>query len=269
MSKISKFIDACFAACLCPVLALLLGCAPTSQVEPDASPPTTAEAATPTTTLATEPQAEENTVTLHPQLHAYVETVLPTLVTIPDDRREVLDQIATFVRERGAAGQPIRLVFICTHNSRRSHMTQIWAATAAAWYGIEGVETYSGGTEATAFNPRAVAAMRGAGFQIGEVPADAVNPHYAVSFAVDGAALDVFSKTYDAAGNPSSDFVAIMTCSQADQACPFVRGSALRVSLPYEDPKVADGTPEEATRYDERARQIAGEMFYLFSKVEG
>jgi arsenate reductase len=199
-------------------------------------------------------------VTLHPELHAYVEALLPTLATIPDARRETLHRIAAFVRERGAAGKPAQLVFICTHNSRRSHMSQIWAATAAAWYGIDGVETYSGGTEATAFNPRAVAAMRRAGFEIDD---------HTVSFAVDRAALEVFSKTYDSAGNPSSDFAAIMNCSEADQACPFVRGALLRISLPYEDPKLADGTPEEAARYDERALQIAGEMFYLFSRVKG
>lgn len=208
-------------------------------------------------------------VAVHPELHAYVETLLPTLATISVDRRETLDRIATFVRERGAAGQPIRLMFICTHNSRRSHMGQIWAATAASWYGIEDVETYSGGTEATAFNPRAVEAMRRAGFEIDTASGDADNPHHAVRFALDRASLDVYSKTYDSAGNPSSDFAAIMTCSQADQACPFVRGATLRISLPYEDPKLADDTPEEAARYDERARQIAVEMFYSFSKVKG
>jgi arsenate reductase (thioredoxin) len=58
-----------------------------------------------------------------------------------------------------------------------------------------------------------------------------------------------------------------MTCDEADQDCPFVKGAALRISLPYEDPKVADGTPEEAARYDARSRQIATEMLYLFSKV--
>lgn len=265
MSQISKIIDTCFAVGLGLLFVSFLGCAPASRNEHDASstqPPVTAEP-------QAEPQAERTSVTFHPELHAYVETLLPTLATIPDDRRETLDRIAAFVRESGAAGQPVRLVFICTHNSRRSHMSQIWAATAASWYGIDGVETHSGGTEATAFNPRAVAVMRRAGFEIDEPPDDAANLHYAVSFAVDRASLDVFSKTYDGAGNPSSDFVAIMTCSQADQACPFVRGAVLRISLPYEDPKVADGTPEEAARYDERARQIAVEMFYLFSKVKG
>lgn len=207
-------------------------------------------------------------VPLHPQLHAYVETLLPTLVAIPDERRETLDRIATFVRERKAAGQPVRLMFICTHNSRRSHMSQIWAATAAAFYGIDGVETHSGGTEATAFNPRAVAAMRRAGFAIADAPADAGNPHHAVAYAADGPTLDVFAKTFDSAGNPNAEFAAIMNCSEADQACPFVPGAVLRISLPYEDPKLADDTPDEAARYDERAQQIGREMFYLFSLIK-
>src|SRR5690606_3008009 len=187
----------------------------------------------------------------------------------PEERRETLKRIASFVHERRAAGQPVRLMFICTHNSRRSHMSQIWAATAAAWYGVDGVETYSGGTEATAFNPRAVAAMRRAGFAIDEAPSVDANPHYAIRFALDRPALDVFSKTFDAASNPSSDFAAIMNCSEADDACPIVPGAALRISLPYDDPKLADDSPEEADRYDERAQQIAREMFYLFSRVAG
>ncbi|MFO7564557.1 MAG: hypothetical protein R6X02_18070 [Enhygromyxa sp.] len=199
--------------------------------------------------------------------HDYVESVLPTLATIPKQRRETLERIAGFVHERRVAGQPARLMFICTHNSRRSHMSQIWAASAAAWYGLDGVESYSGGTEATAFNPRAVAAMRRAGFVIDEGPAGLANPRYAVRFARDRPALEVFSKTFDTASNPGSDFAAIMNCSEADDACPIVRGAALRISLPYEDPKLADGTPEEAERYDERARQIAREMLYLFSRV--
>jgi len=208
-------------------------------------------------------------MTPYPDLHAYVESLLPTRAAIPQARRATLDRIASFVHERRAAGQPARLMFICTHNSRRSHMSQIWAATAAAWYGIDNVEAYSGGTEATAFNPRAVAAMRRVGFEIDELPSsDGTNPHYAVRFAADSSALEVFSKTFDADSNPSSEFAAIMNCGEADEACPIVRGAALRVSLPYDDPKLADGARDEAERYAERAQQIAREMFYLFSRVD-
>lgn len=144
-------------------------------------------------------------------------------------------------------------------------MAQLWAATAAAHFGVEPVCTYSGGTEATAFNPRAVAALKRAGFEIQNPGGD--NPRYRVTYAAGGPVLECFSKTYDDALNPSDGFAAIMTCSEADEACPVVHGAALRSRLRYEDPKVADGTPGEAAVYDERCLQIAGEMLYLFSTL--
>ena len=201
-------------------------------------------------------------------LAASVADVLAAIDTVPADRREPLETIAAFVRARRAAGEPATLVFICTHNSRRSHMGQLWAATAALHYGIEGVETYSGGTEATAFNPRAVATLRRAGMRIDAPPGGADNPRYTVSLSPGGPTLEAFSKTYSEPPNPTEDFAAIMTCNEADRACPFVKGAALRVALPYVDPKEADGTPQEAATYDERSAQIATEMFWLFSRVD-
>ena len=76
-----------------------------------------------------------------------------------------------------------------------------------------------------------------------------------------------FSKVYDAPVNPSEGFVAVMTCTQADEDCPYIPGAALRVALPYDDPKASDGSTAEAATYDERCRQIATEMFYLFRSV--
>ena len=144
-------------------------------------------------------------------------------------------------------------------------MSQLWSATAAAWYGVNDVGTFSGGTEATAFNPRAVAALQRAGFVI-ENPGGE-NPHYRVTYGPEASAMECFSKKHDDPSNPESGFAAVMTCSQADKNCPVVMGAALRAAIPYDDPKAADGTPEEAQRYDERCRQIATEMFYLFSRV--
>jgi hypothetical protein len=72
---------------------------------------------------------------------------------------------------------------------------------------------------------------------------------------------------YADAANPQREFCAIMTCSQADEACPNVAGAANRIAIPYEDPKAADGTPEEAAVYDERCAQIARETLYAFSLV--
>ena len=184
---------------------------------------------------------------------------------IEPERKRRLAALAAFIRERMQNDEPARLTFICTHNSRRSQLAQVWAAVAAAQYGIEQVHTFSGGTEATAFNPRAVAALRRAGFVIEDPGGD--NPRYAVGAAPGMPPLQLFSKTFEHPDNPQEGFAALMTCSEADQACPFVPGADLRLALPYEDPKVADGTPEETERYDERSHQIATEMLYAFSRV--
>lgn len=204
---------------------------------------------------------------LNPRLAASIETGIGELGDVPEERRAQLDRIAKHVAERRAAGEPAKLLFICTHNSRRSHMGQLWAAAAAAHFGIDGVQTYSGGTEATAFNPRAVAALTRAGFEIDAPAGEADNPRYAVGLGEGLPTHEAFSKRYMDAPNPTQGFVAVMTCSDADQACPFVEGAALRIAIPYVDPKASDGTPEEAATYDERSQQIAREMLYLFSRV--
>ncbi len=211
------------------------------------------------------PAVLQKPILFYPELSDYIESVLPGMEVLSAGRREHLSEIAGFVRQQIEAGQPAKLTFICTHNSRRSHFGQIWAATAATYFELEKVETYSGGTEATAFNPRAVAAIRRAGFRVENPGGD--NPRYFVRMGEAVPPLVCFSKTYDDPFNPREDFAAIMTCSEADMNCPFVPGAALRVPVAYDDPKEADNTPEEVSRYDERCRQIATEMFYLFSLV--
>lgn len=204
---------------------------------------------------------------LHPTITEHLERVGAMRRDLPEERKAVLDRVATYVAEQRSEGKTAKLVFICTHNSRRSQLSQLWASAAAAHYGVEGVEAFSGGTEATAFNPRAVATLERAGFEI-DSPADgSSNPEYAVSFSGSQPPIRAFSKRYADPPNPASDFAAIMTCSDADASCPFVHGAELRVALPYVDPKVSDGQPSEAATYDERRDQIAAEMFYLLAEV--
>ncbi len=202
---------------------------------------------------------------MHPRLERYIGRALQNIDEIPGERKRALTRISEFVATKRAAGEVAELVFICTHNSRRSQMGQLWAAAGAAHFKIDGVLAYSGGTEATAFNPRAVAAMRKAGFVI-ENPGGA-NPRYRATLDEDGPVMECFSKRYDDPSNPASGFAAIMTCSDADEACPVVVGAALRVPIPYEDPKIADGKPNEADCYEERCLQIGTEMLYLFARV--
>jgi arsenate reductase (thioredoxin) len=203
--------------------------------------------------------------------------LLPTLVKkterlqsefskIPDDRKLLLVQLTQFIEARVKENQPIYLTFICTHNSRRSHIAQIWAQTAAALYTIKNVACYSGGTEATAFNPRAVTAMIDAGFNI-SITKPGENPRYAVKFSNAEAPLTVFSKRYDDAVNPAKDFAAVMTCSHADENCPVVSGASKRIALTYDDPKEFDGTPLESQKYTERVNEIGREILFAFSNV--
>jgi protein-tyrosine-phosphatase len=202
-----------------------------------------------------------------PTAHAFISAAIAEFPTIPADRQLALRKLALFAQTKVKAGEPAQLTFICTHNSRRSHMAQIWAQTAAAWYGIKGLTAYSGGLEATAMNPRTVRALERAGLAI-TPETEGKNPIYSVKFSETLAPIKSFSKVYNAQGNPTANFAAAMTCSHADKNCPLVEGSTLRVSIPYEDPKAADDTPEESARYDATAHLIATEMFYLVSQIK-
>ncbi|MBD3402029.1 protein-tyrosine-phosphatase [candidate division GN15 bacterium] len=202
----------------------------------------------------------------NPTVQSYIQQRTGEFETIPAERRERLGELAGFVEQRLGAGQTAKLTFICTHNSRRSHFAQLWARAAADYFGVPDVATFSGGTEATAFNPRAVAAMRRAGFVIDQTTDDS-NPVYEVRYTDTARPMQAFSKVYNEFPNPGEDFCAVMTCGDADANCPVVPGAARRVAIPYEDPKNYDDTEREQSAYDERCAQIGREMLYLFSLV--
>ena len=199
-------------------------------------------------------------------LNDYCTSLIQELDLIPAERATPLKEIGNFIVQKLEQGHPAQLLFICTHNSRRSQFGQIWAKSAARYYGIDTIDTYSGGTEATAFNPRAVHSLERAGFKVSVNPQDRDNPVYRLQsgeFLSDA----MYSKKFSDPYNPSGDFCAVMVCSQADEACPFVPGASARISLPYDDPKEFDGTSRENAAYDERCRQIASEMFYIMKYV--
>lgn len=185
---------------------------------------------------------------------------------IPDERKEILSQLSAYIKEQRQKNQGINLVYICTHNSRRSHLGQVWGAVAANYYGISGIKTFSGGTEATAFNPNAIKALKTTGFEITELT-QGQNPRYLVSFGED-LSTTCFSKVYDDKENPSDNFVAIMTCSHAEENCPYIPGVDLRIGITYDDPKDFDGTSKQDEKYLERSNQLALENLYVFSQIE-
>lgn len=212
------------------------------------------------------PRPAPATANLLPALRPYVTEVAAELDAVPAQRKVVLGKIAADITAQLQAGQAANLTFICTHNSRRSHMSQIWAQTAAYYYGLHQVHAYSGGTEVTACNCRTVTAMRRVGFAITDATTGD-NPIYLVRYAEDRPAIRAYSKLYNADGNPTQDFIALMTCSSADKSCPQVKGSIARHAIHYVDPRLCDDTPTETTAYNERCREIAREMFYLMAEV--
>lgn len=198
-----------------------------------------------------------------PSLRVYLDARKQELDRVSPPRQETLRPLAGHVRLQIQNDSVIRLNFICTHNSRRSHLGQIWAKVAATFFGISGLETYSGGTEVTAMNPRLVAALTRAGLQIDAPSAASDNPRYRVFYSDDTSPSVCFSKRFDDPANPRKDYAAVVTCGSADQACPVVPGCTDRFVIRYDDPKVADDTPREQAVYDERTADVCREMLWV------
>jgi arsenate reductase len=200
---------------------------------------------------------------LYPTLQSHIEQA--QTLPISEERKAVLQALIDYVQQKADQNQEINLNFICTHNSRRSQFSQIWGKVAAAFYGID-INSFSGGVEVTAFNERAVASIKRFGFKVSK-KGDG-NPKYFVFYSEEEAPIVTFSKVYDDAANAPSGFAAVMTCSHADENCPFIPGAEARIPVRYEDPKAFDDTDQEAEMYDKRSMQIASEMFYVFSRIK-
>ena len=199
---------------------------------------------------------------LYPTLQATIEKAKS--LEIPEDRIHILRELITYIQRKRDNNQDINLNFICTHNSRRSQFSQVWAKVASEVYGVA-INSFSGGVEVTAFHEKAIASIKRSGFKV--IQNGDRNPNYFVFYSDDEDPIITFSKLYHNPENASEVFAAIMTCAHADENCPFIPGAEARIPVRYEDPKEFDGTPEEAEKYDERSLQIASEMLYVFSKI--
>ncbi|MDC6388856.1 protein-tyrosine-phosphatase [Maribacter sp. PR1] len=186
--------------------------------------------------------------------------------TISKERKAILKSLTDFIRSKASKNQEIRINFICTHNSRRSHLSQVWAQTIANYFNVKNVFCYSGGTEATALFPKVAETLENSGFLVNAI-SKGKNPIYSIKYADNEHPIIGFSKKLDDDFNPKSRFVAIMTCDSANEACPFVPGAEKRIPITFEDPKAFDGTPQQAEKYKERNLQIATELFYVFSQI--
>ncbi len=197
-----------------------------------------------------------------------IEILITNLIpdTISNERKAILQPLTEFIQSKVINHQEIRINFICTHNSRRSHLLQVWAQTMANYFNIKNVFCYSGGTEATAFFPMVAETFKNLGFEV-KTLSEGNNPIYSIKYSENKHPIIGFSKKWDDDFNPKSEFAAIMTCLQADGDCPFIAGAEKRIPITFEDPKAFDNTPQQAEKYNERSLQIATELFYVFSQI--
>ena len=198
------------------------------------------------------------------KLTKYTNKLGESIDQVDKGRKALLHDIGDYIFDELGKDGGVNLLVICTHNSRRSHIGQVWLHTAAMYYGIDGIQAFSGGTEATAFNKNAVEALERAGFVVSNAKGE--NPKYEVTAG--GQTWIHYSKKYSDKQNPSSDFSAIMVCSDADKSCPIVKGAEARFSLPFDDPRYSDGTPSQKSAYDKTVEEIGREMFYLMNYVK-
>ena len=202
---------------------------------------------------------------MYSKLKTTIQSISETKVS--QERQAILQSLVDYIQSNVDHGKSIRLNFICTHNSRRSHLSQIWAQTMAFHFGIKNVFCYSGGTEATAMFSKVGETLGNQGFEIQKLSQES-NPVYAVKFDENEPAIICFSKKFDDAFNPTSEYGAIMTCSSADEGCPFIAGAEVRLPIRYDDPKAFDGTDLMNAKYAERSLEIAAEMYYVFSSIK-
>ncbi|TCP26988.1 arsenate reductase [Tenacibaculum skagerrakense] len=201
---------------------------------------------------------------MNKELEKTIENI--SFLPISEIRKEILYPFIDYLQKKIDKNELIRINYICTHNSRRSHLGQIWMQTLAKYFNINSITTYSGGTEATSIALPIIQTLEHQGFEIKKL-SEGQNPIYAIKFDSTCHPIISFSKKYDNKFNPNSSFAAIMTCSEADGGCPFVAGSEIRIPITYEDPKISDNTDKQSEVYLTRSNQIASEIYYVLSKL--
>ncbi len=116
------------------------------------------------------------------------------------------------------ASAPIRVLFVCTHNSARSVMAEILLRRK----GGDAFEVFSAGTEPSAVRPLTLRVLQEGGFDTSGLRSKSVDEFLGQRF----------------------DYV-ITVCDQARQSCPVFPGSGESLHWGYEDPSEASGTEEE------------------------
>lgn len=200
---------------------------------------------------------------LFEEVQNYVEHQLNDSVEL--DRQLVLDDLIATIKQHLTENNVVVINFVCTHNSRRSQFAQFWATVMVSYFDVKNIACFSSGVEVTALHANVVNTFKNIGVEVNQFGKE--NPVYILKYANKAAPLKMFSKLLEDETNPQKDFIAVMTCAEADEGCPFVSGAMARIPLRYEDPKQFDNTDEVEKAYKATSQLIANEMKYVFSRI--
>lgn len=185
---------------------------------------------------------------------------------INEDRKQQLRTIANFIISEIQLSKQVNLNYICTHNSRRSQLSNVWSSYAANYYNIDIIDSFSGGTAVTSFYRNTVKTLQQVGFIFKLSEFSHHNPVYSIEYENCKKPIKAFSKLYNDDFN-AIPFIAITTCTDADENCPFISEAIQRFHLPFNDPKNFDNTLYAQEKYLETNKQIAGEIHFMFKNI--
>ncbi|UMB54965.1 hypothetical protein MKD41_05695 [Lutibacter sp. A64] len=188
-------------------------------------------------------------------------------LSIDTARIDLLTNIAQYIANEFKKNKPIHLNFICTHNSRKSQLCQVWAKYAIDYFKLKNIDSFSGGTAVTAFYRNTVKTLQEVGFKFEISEFSHQNPVYLISYKNCTNPIIGFSKFFDDEIN-KKPFIAITTCSNAKENCPFISEAIERFHLPFNDPKTFDNSLYKAEKYLETNQQIAGEIHFIFDLIK-
>lgn len=187
-------------------------------------------------------------------------------LTIDKVRENILQDIASSIAQYLKEEKRVNLNFICTHNSRRSQLAQVWASFASNYFNLTSIESFSGGTAITAFYRNTIKTLQEAGFTFQLLEFSHQNPEYLITYEGCKNPIVGYSKLFDDHYN-KKPFIAITTCAAADANCPYISDALQKFHLPYNDPKNFDNTLYQSEKYLEINRHIAGEIYYIFNNI--
>ncbi len=121
-------------------------------------------------------------------------------------------------RRRPVPDRPIRVLFVCTHNSARSQL----AEALLREFGGSDFEVHSAGTEVTRVNPYAIRVLEAQGIDTSGLRSKAITEFLDQRF----------------------DYV-ITVCDRARETCPYFPGSENTLHWGLDDPSGVEGTDEE------------------------